>query len=224
MKLETPLTVDVIASGIHDSKNGLFDALARIGAAIQSIKAGTPNDALPVLEETEQAVLSAAERLSKLLSAYSLARHENPVAMVPVDVRELIEDVIIRVGANHGALAIESSCRCNDPWICDRELVADCMVNAVQNALRHARSRVRVEAEVSAGWLRLTVADDGPGFPDTLPSHRNGTQSGVGLFIARRIAHLHERHNRKGELTLSNGNGGSAGGDLGGAVFQLTLP
>jgi hypothetical protein len=218
MELEQPHAVDVIASGIHDAKNGMFDALARIGAAMQSIREGEAALALPVLSETERAVSAAAERLSKLLSAYRLARHENPVAMVPVDMRGLVEDVLIRVGTRHGDIALDSICHCDGAWVCDRELVADSLVNALQNALRHARSRVRLEAEEGGGWLRLTVADDGPGFPAELPAHADGTRSGVGLFIARRIARLHVRHGRHGQLALSNG------GPLGGAVFQLSLP
>lgn len=218
MEIEQPHAVDVIASGIHDAKNGMFDALARIGAAMESIRGGQPGLALPMLAETEQAVGGAAERLSKLLSAYRLARHENPVAMMPVDVRGLIEDVLIRTDAGRGALSLISDCNCDDAWVCDRELVADSLVNAVQNALRHARAEVRVGAALDAGFLRLTVADDGPGFPEQMPAHADGTRSGVGLFIAGRIAHLHVRHGRHGQLTLTNG------GALGGAIFQLSLP
>ena len=47
MDTEQPHAVDVIASGIHDAKNGMFDALARIGAAMQSIRDGEPAAALP---------------------------------------------------------------------------------------------------------------------------------------------------------------------------------
>lgn len=218
MDKDTPHAVDVIASGIHDAKNGLFDALARISAASKSIREGEPAAALPVLAETEQAVLAAAERLSKLLSAYRLARHENPVAMVPVNVRGLVEDVLLRVDASRGNIMVDSACRCEEVWVCDRELVADSLVNALQNALRHARSRILFDADVTDGWLRFTVSDDGPGVPDELPAYGDGTRSGVGLFIARRIAQLHVRHGRHGRFSIANGGG------LGGAVFTLELP
>jgi signal transduction histidine kinase len=218
MELEQPHAIDVIASGIHDIKNELFDALARIGAARQSIHADEPAAALPVLAETEVALSAAAERLSKLLSAYRLARHENPVAMVAVDVSDLVEDVLIRVGTTRRGIELASDVRCKDAWICDRELVADSLVNALQNALRHARSAVRIEADVVDAMLRFSIADDGPGFPTEMPAHADGTRSGVGLFIARRIAALHFRHGRKGHLAMSNG------GALGGAIFTLDLP
>lgn len=214
-----PQVVDVIASGIHDAKNSMFDALARIGIATQAIRDGRSGDALPALAETERAVVASAERLSKLMSAYRLARHENPVSMLPVDVRELVEDAVIRIAAGRkGGIALDSHCSYDGIWVCDRELVADCLVNALQNALRAARTTVRLDAAATPAGLALTVADDGPGFPPELPEHADGTRSGVGLFIARRIAELHSRHGRHGELFLENG------GPLGGAVFRLVLP
>ena len=62
-------TVDVIASGIHDAKNSMFNALARIRVAVQAIDDGKAGVALPALTDAETAVIAAAERFSKLLSA-----------------------------------------------------------------------------------------------------------------------------------------------------------
>lgn len=215
----TPLAADVIASGIHDAKNNMFDALARISSAIQVIREGHGNDALPILTETEQAVLASAERLSKLLSAYRLTRHENPVSLLPVNVQELLEDAVLRIAPHrHADLVIESRCDFDGFWICDRELVTDCLVNALQNALRVAKHQIRIEAAAADDQLELTVADDGPGFPDTLPAQPSGERTGIGLYIARRIAHLHVRHDHHGQLKLENG------GPLGGAIFRLILP
>lgn len=214
-----PLADDVIASGIHDAKNNMFDALTRISSAIQTIRDGQGENALPFLAETEQAVLASAERLSKLLSAYRLTRHENPVSLLPVNVHDLLEDAVLRIAPHRRSdLVIESRCQVDGFSVCDRELVTDCLVNAMQNALRAAQHKIRIEAAKINGGLELTVADDGPGFPDTLPAHSQGAHSGVGLYIARRIAHLHVRHNQHGELTLENG------GPFGGAVFRLFLP
>ncbi len=214
-----PLAVDVIASGIHDAKNNMFDALARIGSAIRTIRDGQGEAALPILTETEQAVLASAERLSKLLSAYRLTRHENPVSLLPVNVNDLLEDAVLRIAPHRRAdLAIESHCEADGFWVCDRELVTDCVVNAMQNALRFAQRKIRIEAAISNDHLELTVADDGPGFPANLPAQSPGEHSGVGLYIARRIAHLHMRHDQCGQLKLENG------GPLGGAIFRLILP
>lgn len=214
-----PHAADVIASGIHDAKNSMFDALARIYLAMQSIQDGHATEALPVLIETERAISASADRLSKLLSAYRLTRHENPVSMVPVELAGFIDDVLVRVRQSV-EIGIDITVQRQGPdiWIFDRELIADCLVNAVQNALRHARHQIRVRINEDREWLSFSVADDGPGFPDPLPSRADGTHSGVGLFIARRVARLHQRHNLHGELLLGNDS------ELRGADFQLRLP
>jgi len=56
----------------------------------------------------------------------------------------------------------------DDIWIMDRELIADCLVNALTNAARYAASKVALEIRVESDWLRLTVADDGPGYADEI--------------------------------------------------------
>ncbi|MER2506346.1 MAG: HAMP domain-containing sensor histidine kinase [Azonexus sp.] len=212
-------TVDVIASGIHDAKNSMFNALARIRVAVQAIDDGKGGVALPALTEAETAVVAAADRLSKLLSAYRLAGAENLVSLLPVYVGDLIEDVLIRARESAGGgIKIVADCRYDGVWICDREVIADCLVNALQNALRHSRREVHLNVAEIDGQLAIAVADDGPGFSVQPPSRAGSEHSGVGLFIAQRIAHLHQRHGRRGELRLSNG------GPLGGACFELRLP
>jgi len=68
------------------------------------------------------------------------------------------------------------------------------LVNLIDNAVRHARRRVLISAAADTDEIRVTIADDGPGFPaDVLPhlgepylgpsrSGRGGT--GLGIFIA----------------------------------------
>lgn len=219
MHLDAPHAIDVIASGVHDVKNSMFDALARVHVATQAIRDGHATDAIPALAETEHAISASTERLSKLLSAYRLARHENPVSMMPVELAGFLDDVLARVRhAREHDLRITLDRQGPDLWIFDRELIADCLVNALQNALRHARKQIHLRIGEAGGQLLLGVADDGPGLPDHLPSHADGTHSGVGLFIAHRVARLHRRQDQHGELLLGKD------ASLGGACFQLRLP
>lgn len=68
------------------------------------------------------------------------------------------------------------------------------LANLVDNAARHAASRVQLAADYTGQTLGITVADDGPGFPEHLlpnlgepflgPSRSGRGGTGLGLFIA----------------------------------------
>ena len=72
----------------------------------------------------------------------------------------------------------------------------------LDNALRHARSRVSVGLSSEGGWTRLTVVDDGPGIDAAEREKvferfyrsdraRSGQGAGLGLSIARWIVEQH---------------------------------
>ena len=54
--------------------------------------------------------------------------------------------------------------------------------------------------------------------PDAVMGNVPEGRTGLGLFIAGRIARLHRRKGRRGRLSLANG------GPLGGALFECILP
>ncbi len=68
------------------------------------------------------------------------------------------------------------------------------LANLVDNAVRHASSRVELSARLEASTLIVTVSDDGAGFPEHLlpklgepflgPSRSGRGGTGLGLFIA----------------------------------------
>ena len=198
--------IDILASGIHDAKNQLFQAEAQL--ADTEARHGLD------LGEARYAIEAAARRLSQTLVAYRLVRHEAPLAVQPTIVGDLLDEITLgqRPHLAHLGLALEVECRVDDPWPLDRDLVTDMLNNAVQNAGRYARGRIRLAAAVVDGGLALRVDDDGPGFAALPPS------SGIGLKLADTLARLHCRHHRHGRLQLTND------GPLGGARFELWLP
>lgn len=209
--------IDVLASGVHDTKNRLFDALSRIDAVRRALPPAAPAETRDLLGEACVAVERSADRLAQILSAYRLVRHENPVVLLPTSLRDLAEYVRLRATSEwRGAATLTVMPVPDDLWIMDRELVADCLVNALLNASRQAKAGVVLEFAVDAGWLRLQVTDDGPGYPPDVLGGQEPTGS-IGLFLADRVAGLHARNDRHGELKLANLPGG-------GARFQLTLP
>lgn len=198
--------LDILASGIHDAKNQLFQAEARLVAA--ESRHGID------LGEARYAIESAASRLTRTLTAYRLGRHEQPLAIVPSVVADLCDEVALaqRPHLAKAGLSLEVDCQVFDEWPLDRDLLTDILNNAVQNAGRFAHRTVRLSARDENGGLALWVEDDGPGYTSLPPGN------GTGLKLAESLARLHCRHERHGQLRLSNG------GTLGGACFALWLP
>ncbi len=84
----------------------------------------------------------------------------------------------------------------------DEDAIRQLIWILLDNSLRHSRSRVSVTVEVEGDWVRLTVADDGPGIPADQREHvferfyrsdraRAGQGAGLGLSIARWIVDQH---------------------------------
>lgn len=211
---------DVIALGVHDSKNALFDALTRVNIVRDRLAAGdtAAADSAALLATASAAIAHSVDRMSMLLSAYRLMRHENPIVLMPVPLAELLEYACIRARSEWaGAASLETRLAGDCLWLLDRELIADCLVNALVNASRYAKARVTLSAQVQDERLLLTVEDDGPGFPPEVLEGQTGPGS-VGLFIADRVVQLHVRNGIAGRLTLANR------ADNAGALFCLALP
>ena len=203
-------TVELLASAIHDAKNQLFFA----ENAIASIAAEHCIDGSAVLNAIEL----AAERLTRALLTYQLSRGDMRPSISAVAVSGLIEDLgsIHQARLTYQGLALNVSCDADGIWPLDRDLVIDTLNNTIQNAARFARSQIVLSALIDNGRLVLRVEDDGPGFSSKPVKEKSGT--GLGLHIGDRIAYLHERHGRRGELKTFTG------GRLGGAVTELVLP
>lgn len=198
--------LDMLASGVHDAKNQLFIAESIIAAA--EAAHGIP------LGEARYAIESAANRLSRTLTAYHVMRHDAAAAVTPTIVGDVCDEVMLAQKKHlaERGITLTVDCQVIDEWPLDRDLVTDMLNNAVQNAGRFARQAVHLSATTDDDWLCLRVDDDGPGFATLPPA------SGTGLVVAERLAQLHARHDRQGSLNLHNGS------NLGGARFELRLP
>ncbi len=86
----------------------------------------------------------------------------------------------------------------------DTDLVAQALVNLLENALRHtpAGTRIELRVEANGGAPRLRVRDNGPGIPPELrdaalaplgrlEASRSTPGSGLGLAIASSVAVRH---------------------------------
>ena len=107
--------------------------------------------------------------------------------------------------------------------LADRRRLEQALSNLVENALRHGRGKILIEASVRSGLLELRVADEGEGFePSFIPrafdrfsrgESRDGLAGvGLGLAIVGTVAEAHG-----GEAVAENRT-------TGGAVVTVVLP
>lgn len=211
---------DLYAALIHELKNSLgvlSMTLERI-----PLQGETGHDVAVV--EARQLCEGVVDRLHQALLIY---KAENQPIRPTVDAyspHDLVRQIKARANAlARGRFRIEVAIADDLPalWFFDRDLVEMALINAIHNALAHARSTIRIEAEVEAGCLVLNVRDDSPGYPEhILAGVVDGgayptTGTGLGLQFARLIAQSHDNRGRSGELRLYNDPG---------AVFCLLLP
>lgn len=194
---------DLYTAVMHDVKNQLAELALRLRRR---------GDSAPEME----IAMNASRRLSEMLL---LSREEDAQLWVNADTinpadfleilaaeyTELFPSVAISVDASQSG-----SCA-----FFDDALVRMALGNALHNACRFSRACVRLSAFDRDGMLVMEISDDGPGFPEAvlasggnLPVAVSGSGTGLGLYLAHKIAGLHKLGARQGYVELSNGASG----------------
>ncbi|WP_448568932.1 ATP-binding protein [Thermus sp.] len=163
-----------------------------------------------------------ATRLSRLVEevlAYAKLQAGLPLKLQSLDLRDPAQEALALVAplARERGVALEARLPQEEVrTLTDRDRVLQVLLNLLQNALRHAHSRVILELEPSGKEAFFYVQDDGPGVPEEkmpwvfepFQSFSGGT--GLGLYLARRLAEA-----LGGRVFLETGQG---------ARFAFTLP
>ena len=134
-----------------------------------------------------------------------------PVEPRPVSLSQLGSELKETAGLLAPALSL--SCRFpEEGWVnLDHGLFLTVAENLIANAARFACSRMELSLKTDNGFLMLTVADDGPGFPQELIQNgpkpfgkRDGDAAhfGMGLYTCKLLCQKHG-----GDLRLQNGPG-----------------
>lgn len=141
-----------------------------------------------------------------------------------ISVASVLDELARTLGRIHEEKGIDIDWDADEDlfFLGERQDLLELAGNAMENACKWGRARVRVRAEpLAAERLRLTVEDDGPGLPPDRREQvlRRGARldesapgSGLGLSIMEELARAYD-----GALTLSDA-------DLGGLKVELVLP
>lgn len=213
-------TNDLLAALLHEMKNNL----GLLALSLDEMRTRPGGDHTTQLEASRLLCERVIDRLRQTLLLY---KNGNDRFVLNVDahpVRDFLRELAQTADSlASGRLIIEARQAEDAPelWFFDRNLVHMAMVSAIHNSIQYAAARIRIEAGLTEGMLRLTVRDDSPGYPPHIlecvaqdrPFSTRGT--GLGLTFAKLIAQAHENRGRYGRLQLDNAAG---------AVFSLLLP
>jgi len=218
----------VLASSVHDMKNGLCLLIQ----AIENLSVRLKEKEIEEADELAQIHYEASRLNSNLLQMLALYRVEKNVFPLNIDeyyLDEIFEELLAKnhlyIQTTH--INVELDIQQDLAWYLDYDLVVNLLNDIFVNALRYSNNNICLTARNNGNKLEIEIADDGKGYPENMldaqlmnPSEIDLTLSrtGLGLYFAKLIAATHEQNGEVGNIKLQNG------GKLGGSVFTLTLP
>lgn len=190
---------------LHDVSHELRSPMARLQAAAELIRQQPERGA-----ELAERIVRDTERMDRLIGELlTLARLDSGIQdAIPesVDLREVIADIAenARIEADERGCTIDLALIGEPRVPGDCELLHRAIENLVRNAVLHSPQGgpVSIGASAADGICRITVADRGPGVPESHtqaifdPFFRSSIATsssgyGLGLAITRRIAEKH---------------------------------
>lgn len=179
----------------HDLKTPLLASLRALEYLEEADKIG-PEKRKEMLRSLRDELNRSYLLVENLLTASRLETQR--IQPENLNLRSVLEDFRLRYAQQAQRRGLRLEIEGAGQARAERLLIERALANLVENALRHARSRVVLRA--GDGWLE--VEDDGPGLPDRLEALSQPFRSqrlrgvragsaGLGLYVARRVAEVH---------------------------------
>jgi signal transduction histidine kinase len=207
-----PLAIELNALAA-DSEATLATARAAAANLAHALKTPVATLALDLADDPPRAAQVA--RIDATIRHHlARARVQTAATRAATPLAPALDDLAHAIGRLHAerGLTLSVDCPADLAVAMDAQDLDEVAGNLIDNAARHARARVRVQAVADGRHCRLTITDDGPGIPEpdriraTQPGTRldeRGDGHGFGLAIARELAELHG-----GRLMLEEATGG----------------
>lgn len=177
----------VLRHNIRNSMNTILGYATHIAEEERGI---TTEEAIEVIKRNAHSVISLSQAARNIDNLGSTASEE-PIELVPA-VREYLD------GAESLYPEVEFSCELPEASQAVVDPIFSAVLsNLVENAVKHNDSDPHVEVRVDAdepreGWMRIQVADNGPGIPDIeLDVLKEGDETpvrhgnGLGLWLVK---------------------------------------
>jgi K+-sensing histidine kinase KdpD len=217
----------LLASSIHDMKNSLGMLLSSLGEMMEEYPAGNEDQ-----HRRYEILQGEASRINNdlvyLLGLYRYENNQLQAREAEVYVEEFIQQQLAygEPLLSTRSINVEVNCDPDLLWYFDEELLSGLFNNVLVNAIKYTKDKIEISAVEEDGVLKLTLADNGAGFPPPMIAapedyHRgidfgNGSTK-LGLYFAAQIARMHSSKGRHGHIQLANQ-------EQGGGVFTVVLP
>ena len=203
-----------------DVAHDLRTPLARLRTRLEegALKAASGESTAAVIEESIGNVDEVLSLFAAILRIAEVEAGQTRRYFKTVDLSELLTDLAdsYAPAIEDGGRTLRSSMESAVAVEGDRELLAQAVINLVENAQRHTPpgSSIRLTLTSSATTAFVQVTDDGPGVPprelgsipkrfSRLETSRSTPGYGLGLNLVRAVAKLHD-----GRLVLKNADPG----------------
>lgn len=218
----------VLASSVHDMKN----SLCLLIQSIENLNQKLISNNIQESEELTQIHYEASRLNSNLLQVLSMYRAKKDMLPVNMDefyLDDLIDELLSKNSfyAENRNIAVTTHIEDDLCWYFDNDLVFNLLNDIFVNAMRYCKNQILIEVNVVEEQLKVSISDDGDGYPEHMlissnlepfDVSLNESRTGLGIYFAQMIAYQHEQNGRTGSIKLENG------GKLNGSVFTLSLP
>ncbi|MBF0519488.1 MAG: HAMP domain-containing histidine kinase [Nitrospirae bacterium] len=219
----------IIASAVHDMKNSLSMLLNYLDDVVDYFKEIDVPEAVQ-LTHLHYEAKRVNNNLIQLLSLYRLDKSMYSLNITYNSINELFNDLVIqnKTMLDYKNISVETECEDDLFWFFDLDMISGVLNSTMNNSFRYTKSKLRLVAEVEDGYLKISIEDDGGGYPknliDATSNHREKSidftsgSTGLGLFFAEIVADYHTNKDKRGYINLCNTC------SLGGGCFSLYLP
>lgn len=197
---------------VADAAHELRSPLAAIASVAQSVRFSEDQQAVrAAFEQIARTAIDASALIADLLT---LARSPAAALLVcePVDLGAVAQHCASDFAPNAASGGLQLDVRVHSAIVNgDERRLRELVRNLLENALRHASSRIVLETGSDGKRAYLRVSDDGPGVDPAVRERLferfiSGAQStGLGLAIAQWVTRAHE-----GTLALEDSPGGAS--------------
>ncbi|MPZ51522.1 MAG: HAMP domain-containing protein [Acidimicrobiia bacterium] len=203
---------DLFSNIGHDLRTPLASTLAAV-EALQDGVATNPSRYLEAIARDNRHIAALVEDLFLLTR---IDTEDLEFKFEPSDISELAEGSVdsLRPIADQRNVKLELTHPGALPAVTSPAALTRVLRNVIDNAIRHAKSRVDVRVHLRRRYVVVEIEDDGPGFPTDVDvfgrftrgdeaRSRDGSGAGLGLAISRGLI-----NSLGGHITIRPGTGG----------------